>query len=310
MWKSPAATNRAGEGRDRAKGRAGEAVRAADTPDAPANPRIDSSERISGPLQDQHDGLYHLQLVIREAVYFDVRRNRRPDWLALYPQGLDLAMSSAERRNGQRVKVEVERATPRRHPSVAATPKPCASAQIVHLRWGSRPQWTGDDIGAEHLRFAIGRRQILSNRRAAPCRRCSIGSSSLSSCQFLPIWSGIGTNTGTTLHPPALARRAIVKAQVQPASSRRNCTLDPPVHAPFWLTNEDEKVPRTVRPRDACFNPNPVWLANHEGPPVVFRRPSEARCRVRQLLPASQPWCLPDAGQTPPTASRPTPRRL
>ena len=72
---------------------------------------IASTERIRELLKDQHAGLYRVRLVLREAVDFEPRFNRNPDWVWHYTRGPDLVMSFAEsvieRKNGRRVRVEL-----------------------------------------------------------------------------------------------------------------------------------------------------------------------------------------------------------
>ena len=72
---------------------------------------IASTERVRELLKDQHAGLYRVRVVLRDAVDFEPRFNRNPDWVWHYSRGPDLVMSFAviviERKNGRRVRVEL-----------------------------------------------------------------------------------------------------------------------------------------------------------------------------------------------------------
>ena len=72
---------------------------------------IASTERVRELLKDQHGGLYRVRLILREAVDFEPRFNRNPDWFWHYARGADLVMSFAEivieRKNGRRARVEL-----------------------------------------------------------------------------------------------------------------------------------------------------------------------------------------------------------
>ena len=72
---------------------------------------IASTERIRELLVGQHEGRYRVRLILREAVDFEPRFNRNPDWFWHYSRGPDLVKSFAEivieRKNGRRVRVEL-----------------------------------------------------------------------------------------------------------------------------------------------------------------------------------------------------------
>ena len=62
-------------------------------------------------LQDQDAGLYRVRLILREAVDFEPRYNRNPDWFWHYSSGPSLVMSFAEivieQKNGRQVRMEL-----------------------------------------------------------------------------------------------------------------------------------------------------------------------------------------------------------